>query len=131
MSTPVSVSRSLAPLALCLADRRPRRAGYELHPSFHGQGLMSEAMEASLRYSFDVLRLPAVKIDPRSTNEASIALAKKFGGVFGKTTVAAHHMGVSQDVYWVNREEWCEAEETRERGTKERPSEEASFGCRW
>ena len=53
--------------------------GYMLEPAFHGKGFMYEALEAVLKYGFEVLGLHSVEaqIDPR--NVASAALLKKAG----------------------------------------------------
>ncbi|ORY77623.1 hypothetical protein BCR35DRAFT_305389 [Leucosporidium creatinivorum] len=106
---------------------------YEIHPSFWGQGLMTEAVEAVLRYCFDHLRLPSVVLDPFVENTASIKLARRFGGVYRKTRVTNYGSNgrVKQEVWAISRDDWYEAEKGREKGTKERPNEEARDGCRW
>lgn len=94
---------------------------------------MTEAVEAIFRYSFDVLRLPSVVIDPREENAASIRIAKRFGATFKekKSSWSETNGDVTQEIWAIGREEWYEAEKERERGTKQRLTEKASEGCRW
>jgi len=53
--------------------------GYVLHPYYHGQGLMQEAIAAVLKYGFENMRLHSVEanVDPR--NLPSIKLLEKCG----------------------------------------------------
>ncbi len=55
--------------------------GYMLLPEFHGQGIITEAIQEALNYGFDVLNLHSVEaiIDPR--NEASERVLQKNGFV--------------------------------------------------
>lgn len=62
-------------------DKKNHRAeiGYTLFPQFWGQGLMSEAMAAVLRYGFDQMHLHSVEANTSVLNAASHALLEKFG----------------------------------------------------
>lgn len=56
--------------------------GYELARDCHGQGYMSEALEAILGYGFDEMQLHRVQAEAHGSNTASIALAKRMGFQF-------------------------------------------------
>ena len=51
--------------------------GYELDPSYHQRGFMSEAFEAILKFGFDNLALETIEAFTHQNNTASIALLKK------------------------------------------------------
>ena len=53
--------------------------GAKIHPSFAGQGLMREALEAVLDHSFSALHLHSVEAGIAPTNSASIRLFEKLG----------------------------------------------------
>jgi ribosomal-protein-alanine N-acetyltransferase len=48
--------------------------GYELHPNFWGQGIVTEAMRAALDYGFDQMKLHSVEadIDPANLRSARV-----------------------------------------------------------
>ena len=51
--------------------------GYELHPDFHGRGLMQEAIEAVLAYGFEQMKLLVITALPQRGNVKSIQLLIK------------------------------------------------------
>lgn len=53
--------------------------GYELHPAYWRQGLMSEALSAVLTYGFDELGLHRIEANPLAGNESSVKLLRKLG----------------------------------------------------
>ena len=63
---------------ICVWNFSNRKAlaevGYELHPSFQGQGIMSEAMKCIIDYCFTVLRLETLDAYTRKDNDNSIRL---------------------------------------------------------
>lgn len=71
--------------SICLWNVQPenRRAevGYVLHPAHWGQGLMSEALAAVLRFGFAELKLHAIEAHVNPGNEASCRLLEKHGFV--------------------------------------------------
>lgn len=55
--------------------------GYMLLPQYWKQGIMSEALEAVLRFGFDKMNAHTIEADLNPANEASIKLLEKFGFV--------------------------------------------------
>jgi ribosomal-protein-alanine N-acetyltransferase len=51
--------------------------GYELDPSYHQRGFMSEAFETILKFGFENLSLKTIEAFTHRNNTASIALLKK------------------------------------------------------
>ncbi|GAA4274829.1 GNAT family N-acetyltransferase [Aquimarina gracilis] len=51
--------------------------GYDLHPDFHGQGIMNEALIRVLNYGFQDLKLDQIEAYTHKDNEASKGLLKK------------------------------------------------------
>ncbi|MCC3158232.1 GNAT family N-acetyltransferase [Hymenobacter sp. 15J16-1T3B] len=72
--------------------------GYRLLPPYWGQGYTSEAAEASLRYGFEVLRLPVLNATVMEGNVASQRVVEKLG--FGRTA-AFEQDGATW--YWYER----------------------------
>jgi len=58
-------------------DRKKAELGYDLHPSFQNQGIMSEAIQAVLKYGFGELNLKTVDAFTQNDNLSSVALLKK------------------------------------------------------
>ena len=52
--------------------------GYELHPDFHGKGIMSEAIVTILDYGFNTLKLDVIEAFTNQHNEGSLKLLEKF-----------------------------------------------------
>jgi ribosomal-protein-alanine N-acetyltransferase len=55
--------------------------GYVLHPDYHRQGLMSEAMAEVINYAFHTMGLHSLEANVNPENSASIALLEKHGFV--------------------------------------------------
>lgn len=53
--------------------------GYLLHPDFHRQGIMDEALKAVIRYGFEVMGLHSMEANVNPANQASIGLLEKNG----------------------------------------------------
>ncbi|WP_104733671.1 GNAT family N-acetyltransferase [Hanstruepera ponticola] len=53
--------------------------GYDLHPDFHGKGIMSEALRAVLEFGFQSLNLNQIDAYTQYDNLSSVYLLKKFG----------------------------------------------------
>jgi [ribosomal protein S5]-alanine N-acetyltransferase len=51
--------------------------GYELNPTYHGQGIMQEAIKKVIDYGFEAMQLYAITAFPRIDNESSIKLLKR------------------------------------------------------
>ncbi|MEO3403184.1 GNAT family N-acetyltransferase [Mucilaginibacter sp. CAU 1740] len=51
--------------------------GYLLNPAYQGQGLMQEAVEAAIRYAFEVIGLHSIQANVQSENTASVNLLLK------------------------------------------------------
>ena len=73
--------------------------GYRLLPRHWGQGYASEAAAASLRYGFEVLRLPELHATVMQGNAASQRLVERLG--FGRTA-AFEQDGATW--YWYERQ---------------------------
>ncbi len=58
-------------------DHKTAEIGYDLHPDFHGQGIMNEAMVCILDYGFDKLILHQIEAYTHKNNEASKNLLVK------------------------------------------------------
>lgn len=55
-------------------DRTTAELGYELHPSYHGKGIMNEALQEVLHYGFKTLCLQSIEAFTHHRNERSIHL---------------------------------------------------------
>lgn len=55
--------------------------GYHIGVHYAGQGLMTEALQLTLRYAFDKLKLHRLEANIQPSNVASIALVKRAGFV--------------------------------------------------
>lgn len=53
--------------------------GYDLHPNFHGKGIMSEALQAVLEFGFQSLNLNYIDAYTQYDNLSSVHLLKKYG----------------------------------------------------
>jgi len=51
--------------------------GYELHPNFHGKGIMQEAMKAVIAYGFNKMQLKVITAFTLAENIASLKLLEK------------------------------------------------------
>jgi [ribosomal protein S5]-alanine N-acetyltransferase len=64
-------------------DKKTAEIGYELHPSFHGKGLMSEAVEAVMKFSWEALKLKKLEAFTHRENSRSKKLLEKKGFIAG------------------------------------------------
>jgi ribosomal-protein-alanine N-acetyltransferase len=55
-------------------DRTSAELGYDLHPKFQGKGIMSEAVDAVLKFGFQTIDLQTIEAFTSRYNEASIKL---------------------------------------------------------
>ena len=62
-----------------LRDNRSAEIGYSLSRQYWNQGIMSEAVEAILRFCFDTLRLNRVEAQHETDNPASGAVMRHAG----------------------------------------------------
>ena len=58
-------------------DKKYAELGYELHPKFHGQGFMSEALVHILDYGFRIMKLEKIEAFTHKSNLKSTALLLK------------------------------------------------------
>ena len=64
--------------------------GYELHPAYGRQGIMTEALATVLTFTFGDLRLHRVEANPLAGNPASIHLLQKLGFTYEGTLRQRH-----------------------------------------
>ncbi|OKS87835.1 GNAT family N-acetyltransferase [Mucilaginibacter polytrichastri] len=53
--------------------------GYELNPTYHGQGIMQEAIKKVIDYGFETMQLNAITAFPRIDNQSSIKVLNRNG----------------------------------------------------
>jgi len=53
--------------------------GFELHPQYHGKGIMQEAVATVLTYGFETMKLQTVEAYTHQNNEGSIKLLERNG----------------------------------------------------
>ncbi len=58
-------------------DRRTAEVGYDLHPDFHGKGIMTEALQKIIEVGFKELRLDTIEAFTHRDNKKSIQLLEK------------------------------------------------------
>ncbi|MEO7080383.1 MAG: GNAT family N-acetyltransferase [Flavobacteriales bacterium] len=76
--------------------------GYALHPDLWGQGLMSEAVAATVDHGFQVLGLHSVEASVRPDNPSSIQVLERNGFVkegYFKENIRAHGVFVDSVIY--------------------------------
>ncbi|GGA90666.1 MULTISPECIES: GNAT family N-acetyltransferase [Mucilaginibacter] len=61
------------------AANKSAEIGYELHPDYHGQGFMQEAISAVLAFGFNDQHFELITACPKQGNESSVKLLKKTG----------------------------------------------------
>lgn len=61
------------------SDEKTAELGYELHPDFHGKGLMNEAAGVVIKYGSDSLHLNNIEAFTHRDNNRSTKLLKKNG----------------------------------------------------
>jgi ribosomal-protein-alanine N-acetyltransferase len=59
-------------------DRKTAEIGYDLHPDYHGKGIMSEALKAVLEFGFNELLLDKIEGFTHKSNESSTKLLLKY-----------------------------------------------------
>lgn len=57
------------------------KMGYDLRPEYWGRGLMREALERTIQFGFDVMKLNRIEISVLATNSRSIGLVSRLGFV--------------------------------------------------
>lgn len=71
--------------SICLWNFSPdetiAEVGYDLHPGFWGQGIMTEALTAIIDYAFNTLKLKAIEAFTDKANTRSVTLLQKNGFV--------------------------------------------------
>jgi len=69
--------------SICLwnfsADRKTAEIGYDLLPSFQGNGYMNESTKSVIQYGFEVLKLESIDAFTNKKNIKSISLLNKNG----------------------------------------------------
>lgn len=80
------------------ADRTEADLGYELHPDYHGMGLMTQAAERVLAFGFHVLGLHKISAFTHGENEGSLRLLKRLGFQFTAPSYESviYSLGVQQ-----------------------------------
>ena len=58
-------------------DLKTAEVGYDLHPTYHGNSIMCEALKAVVQFGADVLHLDRVEAFTHKENKASIRLLEK------------------------------------------------------
>lgn len=58
-------------------DLKTAEIGFDLHPDYHGKGIMSEALNAVLEFGFNELELKLIEAYTQEDNLASVNLLKK------------------------------------------------------
>lgn len=59
-------------------DKKTAEIGYDLHPDFHGKGIMSEALKTVLNFGFNELDLNLIEGFTHRENKNSTKLLSKF-----------------------------------------------------
>ena len=89
--------------------------GFWIGEEFHGQGLMSEAIEAVNDYLFFDLHINKFTVVNVKTNKASRRVKEKTGAVLIGRGYLEHHNGENETEIWeVTRENWIEIREREE-----------------
>lgn len=92
---------------ITLADVEDDHRGFWLDPAFHGQGLMSEAVEPVTDYWFDVLRRLVLRIPKAAENVPSRRISEK-QGMRRVATIEKDYVGgrMLSDLWEITAEEW-------------------------
>lgn len=67
------------------ADKTTAEIGYELSPSYHKQGIMSEAIESVIGYCRNGLKLKSIDAYTHKDNSASTKLLAKYNFIIDET----------------------------------------------
>ncbi len=93
------------------ATNKKAAIGYWLAEDFTGKGIMTECVDALIRYGFKELRLNRIEIECFTTNTKSKAIAEKFGFTLEGVLRQSHVVnGVAADncMYSLLKEEWMD-----------------------
>jgi RimJ/RimL family protein N-acetyltransferase len=92
---------------ITLTDGEDDNRGFWLDPAFHGQGLMSEAVEPVTDYWFDVLGRLLLRIPKAADNVASRRISEK-QGMRRIATIEKDYVGgrMPSDLWEITAEEW-------------------------
>ncbi len=71
-------------------SRLKAEIGYDLMTAYHNRGIMTEALEQLIEYSFNTLRIQSLEAFTQFNNTASLSLLNKFGFV-------KHHDRIDSD----------------------------------
>lgn len=82
-------------------DRTTAEIGYELLPKFQKKGLMTEALELVIEYSFMTLHLKNIKVYTHRDNERSVKLLERFN-----FTVQENSSEDSENLIFLLHNEW-------------------------
>jgi ribosomal-protein-alanine N-acetyltransferase len=94
-------------------DNRRAEIGYDLHPTYWRQGIMTEALHAILGYAFDALDLHRVEAVTAPANTASVSLLKGLGFSYeGRLRQRSFYRGAfrDDDFYGLLRSEFAREE---------------------
>lgn len=72
-------------------DRKKAEVGYDLHPQFHKQGIMGEAMKAILDFGFHQLNLDKIEAFTQQNNEPSKLLLERNNFILNKDRFDNEH----------------------------------------
>lgn len=93
--------------AICLAREGHTNRGFWLGLQWHGQGLMTEAVEAVTDYWFEVLGFPVLRAPKAIDNIGSRRISEKTGMRVIETTMRDYVSGRLQSEIWeITAEEW-------------------------
>lgn len=93
--------------AICLVREGHTNRGFWLELQWHGQGLMTEAMEAVTDYWFEVLGFPVLRAPKAIDNIGSRRISEKTGMRVIETTMRDYVSGRLQSEIWeITAEEW-------------------------
>lgn len=68
-------------------DGKYGEIGYELHPDFHGMGLMTEALQVAIQHGFSTFGFEQIAAYTHRENKASIQLLLKLGFVLNESLI--------------------------------------------
>jgi [ribosomal protein S5]-alanine N-acetyltransferase len=93
--------------AICLVRAGHTNRGFWLGLKWHGQGLMTEAVEAVTDYWFDVLGFPVLRAPKAIDNIASRRISEKTGMRVVETEMRDHVSGrLPSEIWEITAEEW-------------------------
>lgn len=68
-------------------DRKTTEVGYDLHPDYHGNGIMSEVLETVLLFGLNELKLIRIEAYTHKENLKSLNLLEKHGFICSKLQI--------------------------------------------